>query len=118
MKVLKFGGSSVGTPESILKVKKIIESQQESCIVVVSAFGGVTDQLLGMANMAAHGDESYKTLVQEIEKRHSDTIKKLIDTKAQDIVLTFVKSLIRELDDILKGLFLLHELTPKIQDMI
>ena len=118
MKVLKFGGSSVGTPESILRVKKIIESQQESCIVVVSAFGGITDQLLCTANMAAHGDGSYTTQIQEIEKRHSETVKKLIDSAEQDIALAFVKSLIQELDDILKGLFLLHELTPKIQDMI
>jgi aspartokinase/homoserine dehydrogenase 1 len=118
MKVLKFGGSSVGTPESVLGVKKIIESQQDSCIVVVSAFSGITDQLICMANLAARGDESYKTLLQEIEKRHSEAVKKLIEPKEQDVVLTFVKSLIRELEDILKGLFLLHELTPKIQDMI
>ena len=108
----------MGTPESILGVKKIIESQQESCIVVVSAFGGITDQLLCTANMAAHGDGSYTTQTQEIEKRHSETVKKLIDSAEQDIALAFVKSLIQELDDILKGLFLLHELTPKIQDMI
>ena len=61
MKVLKFGGTSVGSVESILLVKQIVEAQTEPVIVVVSALGGVTDKLIGMARMAATGDVNYET---------------------------------------------------------
>ena len=60
MKVLKFGGSSVGSPEIILKVVQIVQSQEEDCVVVVSAFKGITDQIISMSEKASNGDESYK----------------------------------------------------------
>ncbi len=52
MKVLKFGGTSVGTPKNIRIVKKILEDQDQACAVIVSAFGGVTDQIIRTATMA------------------------------------------------------------------
>jgi len=59
MKVLKFGGTSVGTVESLRNVKSIVEGQEEPVIVVVSALGGITDQLINTARLAAQGDISY-----------------------------------------------------------
>lgn len=56
MKVLKFGGTSVGTVQSISNVKKIVESSDEQCIVVVSALGGITDLLIKTAKLASLGD--------------------------------------------------------------
>jgi aspartokinase/homoserine dehydrogenase 1 len=118
MKVLKFGGSSVGSPENILLVKQIIESQQESCVVVVSAFEGITDQLLNLGTLAMQRDETYKTELSTIEQRHFDVVRKLISTKKQEEVLSHVKEMLTNLEDILKGVYLLRELTPKIKDLI
>ena len=75
MKVLKFGGTSVGTAESILNVKKIVESQSEPVIVVVSALGGITDKLIQTAQMAVEGDLRYQKLFLEIVGRHEKVIR-------------------------------------------
>ena len=66
MKVLKFGGSSIGSVESILSVKRIVEAQSESVIVVVSALGGITDQLIRTSQMAVEGNLDYQTSYEEI----------------------------------------------------
>ena len=60
MKVLKFGGTSVGSADSILSVKKIVERQTEPVIVVVSALGGTTDKLIRTSQMAVEGDALYQ----------------------------------------------------------
>ena len=70
MKVMKFGGSSVGTPESILKVKDIILKQSEPCIVVVSALGGITDSLVKASSLAEQADTSFRELISCMESRH------------------------------------------------
>ena len=70
MKVLKFGGSSVGTPESILNVKNIVEATARPAVVVVSALGGVTDQLIAASRMAAAGDSAYSESVDSLMERH------------------------------------------------
>ena len=70
MKILKFGGSSVGTPESILRVKEIVSSRQEPSIVVVSALGGVTDQLIRASKLAAAGDAAFRDEVAQLRARH------------------------------------------------
>ena len=75
MKVLKFGGTSVGSAESILNVKKIVESQTEPVIVVVSALGGITDKLIQTAHMAKEGDERYQKVFLEIVGRHEKVIR-------------------------------------------
>ena len=66
MKVLKFGGSSIGSVESILSVKRIVEAQSEPVIVVVSALGGITDQLIRTSQMAVEGNLDYQTSYEEI----------------------------------------------------
>jgi aspartokinase/homoserine dehydrogenase 1 len=118
MKVLKFGGSSVGTPECILKVKSIVESQVEPSIVVVSAFQGVTDQLIKVSRLARDRDESYKVLLSEIEQRHYQAVKELFRVNQQSNILAGIKVLINELEETLHGVYLLQDLTAKTHDTI
>jgi aspartokinase/homoserine dehydrogenase 1 len=118
MKVLKFGGSSVGTPDCILKVKSIVESQAEPSVVVVSAFQGITDQLIRVSKLAMEREQSYKDLLTEIEQRHYQAVKELFRVNQQSNILAGIKVLINELEDTLHGVFLLQDLTAKTQDTI
>ncbi len=119
MKVLKFGGTSVANANNIALVKNIVSnSKSDKTIVVVSAFGGVTDLLLKTAELAANQDKTYTTVVSEIEKRHLDTIKELIAIKEQSAVLSKVKSELNTLETLLEGAFLIGEITPKLSDKI
>ena len=119
MKVLKFGGTSVGSIDSILKVKQIVESQKEPVIVVVSALGGVTDQLIKVSNMAVAGGDDYLTLLGDLICRHETMIKAVIPTsEAQNRIWKQVKSLLDELANILRGVSLLQDLSPKTTDII
>jgi bifunctional aspartokinase / homoserine dehydrogenase 1 len=118
MKVLKFGGSSVGSPASILQVKRIVELQQESCIVVVSAFGGVTDQLLTLATLAMQRTETFRNELLRFEKRHIEVVQALISAEQQPLVIERMKTMLHEAHDILFGISLLRELTPKTRDLL
>ncbi|MDW7695539.1 bifunctional aspartate kinase/homoserine dehydrogenase I [Flammeovirgaceae bacterium SG7u.111] len=120
MKVLKFGGTSVGSPEIIKQVIKIVKpaTLKEKVVVVVSAFGGVTDQLIAISRQAAEGDATYKELYKAIEHRHIDAIKELVHARKQSGLLADIKYLFNELDDILHGVYLVRELSPKMQDFI
>jgi aspartokinase/homoserine dehydrogenase 1 len=118
MKVLKFGGSSVGTPERIRVVKKIVEDQAEPCIVVVSAFQGVTDQLIKVSHLAEKRDDSYKQIMEEIEQRHYDTVKALFSINQQSHIMAGIKILFNTLEETLNGVYLLKELTCKTMDTI
>ena len=79
MKVLKFGGTSVGSVDSIRQIQQIIAQQTDDCIVVVSALGGITDQLLRAAQLALQADEAYMEVYQAIRQRHLDMVNRLID---------------------------------------
>lgn len=120
MQVLKFGGTSVGSPENITKVRDIINSKadENSMIVVVSAFGGITNQLLQCSQMAAIANKSYLEVLEAIKKRHFNCIKELLPFKSQDKVLKHVQVHLKELEDILHGIFLIGELSPKTLDRI
>ncbi|TAH18766.1 MAG: bifunctional aspartate kinase/homoserine dehydrogenase I [Cytophagales bacterium] len=118
MKVLKFGGSSVQTPERVRNVIEIVKADKQARVVVCSAFGGVTDQLIGMATLAEQGDSSYKNLFKEIEKRHIDAAKELIEVKRQSSVVAQVKNMLNELEELLEGIFLLKELSKRTLDNI
>ncbi len=118
MLVLKFGGTSVASAKNISLVKEILEEKKENFIVVVSAFGGMTNLLIECSTKAANGDESYLKIVEAIEKQHLKTIKDLISVKEQGKTLGKVKILLNELEDILRGVFLIHELTEKTSDKI
>ncbi|MDR1416119.1 MAG: bifunctional aspartate kinase/homoserine dehydrogenase I [Prevotellaceae bacterium] len=115
-KVLKFGGSSVATSESITKVKAIVEQSADNKFVVVSALGGVTDQLVKASAMAALGDENFKKELNEVEQRHLNVAKSLIKPQQQGHVLSELKVMLNELEDYLQSIARLRELTPKLQD--
>ena len=119
MKVLKFGGTSVGSVNSILSVKKIVEAIEEPVIVVVSALGGITDKLLATSSMAAKGDVGYEREFSEIITRHLDVIQGVIPDKMQRIeVQKKVMSLLDELGNIFKGVYLINDLSAKTSDTI
>ena len=115
MKVMKFGGTSVGSVDSILNVKKIVESQKEPVIVVVSALGGITDKLIRTSETAAAGNMAYEENFREIKLRHLDMIDHIIPGgEKKDALLGVVEKLFDELKDIYQGLYLIKDLSPKI----
>ena len=119
MKVLKFGGTSVGSVESILSLKKIVEGQNDTLVVVVSALGGITDKLIATAKMAVSGDKAYKTEFEAMIRRHHDMIDTIIDDSEKRSNLTrVVDNLFEELRSIYYGVYLIHDLSPKIQAAI
>ncbi|MBS1590556.1 MAG: bifunctional aspartate kinase/homoserine dehydrogenase I [Bacteroidetes bacterium] len=119
MKVLKFGGSSVANAQNIQKVAGILQnSSYKKMVVVVSALGGVTDQLLQAGYLAANGNETYKEILLSIEKRHIETVKSLLPVTAQSSCLSTVKQQFNELEDICEGVFRLNELSKRTQDKI
>ena len=120
MQVLKFGGSSVAGAGVIKQVMAIVEKAlaTEKTIVVVSALGGVTDQLIQCGSLAAAGDESFDELLKTLEQRHLEAVQQLVPVTQQSSVLSMVKQRCNELEDICKGVFMLRELSPRTQDRI
>ena len=120
MQVLKFGGSSVANAANINKVIEIVKEKikTDKIIVVVSAFGGITDILLQCSQLAAEGNEAYKKKLHEAELRHLTTVKELITITQQSAVLSLVKTLCNEMEDICTGIFLLKELSERTKDRI
>lgn len=119
MKVMKFGGTSVGSVNSILSVKKIVESAGEPVIVVVSALGGITDQLISTSRMAATGDAAYEGAYREIVRRHEEMVKGVIPAGETQTLLHYqVNELLDELKDIFQGIYLIKDLSPKTSDTI
>ncbi|MGX8697151.1 MAG: amino acid kinase family protein, partial [Prevotella sp.] len=105
MKVMKFGGTSVGSVESILNLKHIVEAEAKPVIVVVSALGGITDRLLATSRMALNGDESWRQEFEAIKARHFDMIAKLFmpeDARREPLTQT-ITSFFRELESIYYG---------------
>lgn len=114
MKVLKFGGTSVGSAESILNVKKIVESQSEPVIVVVSALGGITDKLIKTSQLAVDGDASYQESFMEIVERHEDMVNSVIpEGKKREDLMAVVKESLEELKSIYQGVYLIKDLSSK-----
>ncbi len=120
MQVLKFGGSSVKNAENINKVIAIVSEKVKKgqTIVVVSALGGITDILLLCSKLASEGNETYKEKLLEAEQRHLQTVKELIPITQQSRVLSMVKTLCNEIEDIYNGIFLLGELSERTKDRI
>ena len=114
MKVLKFGGTSVGSVESILNVKKIVENQTEPVIVVVSALGGITDKLIKTSQMAYEGDSQYLKSYYDILERHEQMIEAIIPAgRERETLLAVVRALLEELRSIYQGVYLIRDLSPK-----
>ena len=119
MKVMKFGGTSVGSVDSILSVKRIVESAGEPVIVVVSALGGITDKLINTSKMAAAGDSTYEQEFQEIHSRHMEMVKAIIPSGEMQTLLQYqVSELLNELKNIFQGIYLIKDLSPKTSDTI
>jgi bifunctional aspartokinase / homoserine dehydrogenase 1 len=120
MKVLKFGGSSVAQPERIKAVIDILMPylKKEKIALVFSAFGGVTDSLINLSTLALAGDVGYKTHLAQLEKRHLDAVRELIDIQKQSSLIAQVKTTINELEDLLHGIFLVKERTLRSLDYI
>jgi aspartokinase/homoserine dehydrogenase 1 len=114
MKVLKFGGTSVGSVKSILSVKNIVEAAEEPVIVVVSALGGITDKLIHTSQLAAAGDESYEKEYREIVNRHVEMVYTVIPAgEGRIALLDRVNELLGELKNIYQGIYLIRDLSPK-----
>jgi aspartokinase/homoserine dehydrogenase 1 len=119
MKVLKFGGSSVGNPDRIREVRRIVESQPAPCVIVVSAVQGVTDQLHKIAELAAEGNTEYKVLLEKLIDKHIEFTCKLIEDKTrQQHIQRKIILISNELREILKGISILHELTRHSYDQV
>lgn len=118
MKVLKFGGSSVGSPERISDVKRIVEAEKGPVLVVVSALQGVTDQLEKLAATAAAKDNAYKEILSAVRTRHTEFVTQLTTTQEASTVLSPVNTYLNELEEIINGVYLLNDLTPRIYDKI
>ncbi|QHW01207.1 bifunctional aspartate kinase/homoserine dehydrogenase I [Spirosoma endbachense] len=121
MQVLKFGGTSVGTVESIKQVIQIIDNHRQNgdqITVVFSAMGGITNQLIEIGRMATTGETDYMELVRRIEDRHFNVIKALIPVKEQSKVFAHIRGIINELEDLLRGVSLIRELTLRTHDLI
>ncbi len=120
MQVLKFGGTSVGSADNIKRVISIVKEKlkKDKTIIVVSALGGTTDALLNAGLMAAAGNEQYKEELQHIEQRHLDTVKLLIPVQQQSSVLSMVKKLCNDIEDVCNGIYLLGEFSARTRDRI
>lgn len=121
MKVLKFGGTSVGSIESILSLKQIVlkEAKEQPVVVVVSALGGITDKLIATSQLAIAGDERYRDEFEAIVDRHHKMIDTIItDAKKREDLFNIVDSLLEQLKSIYFGVYLIRDMSEKTQDAI
>jgi len=120
MKVLKFGGTSIKTSERVQAVIEIVRRSQKSnqLAVIFSAFGGVTDQLIGIAKMSALGENSYLDDLNGLANRFSETAETLIPSKYLQDTTEQLSETLQELRDVLHGVYLVRELTPRTLDFI
>ncbi len=118
MKVLKFGGTSVGSVSAILSVKNIVEAQSEPVIVVVSALSGVTDELYNITQLAAKGDSEYLKCFELLVKNHESVIDGVVLAERKLLVLEQVRSLFSDLANVFKGVCLIKDVSIKISDNI
>ena len=121
MKVLKFGGTSVGSVKSILSLKKIVETEARTqpVVVVVSALNGITDKLIATSQMAKQGDDHYREEFDAMVTRHHQMIEAIItDDKKRIDLFNHVDQLFDQLKSILYGVYLIHDLSRKTEDTI
>ncbi len=118
MKVLKFGGTSVGSVESMSSVKQIVESCHEPVIVVVSALGGITDRLIETARVAVVGGDGYESHFRAIVERHKTMVQQAVEPAKQLELLALIDPLLGELGNIFRGVSLIKDLSTKTLDTI
>ena len=121
MKVMKFGGTSVGSVKSILSLKKIVETEARTqpVVVVVSALDGITDALIATSQLALKGDERWKEEFDAMVTRHHQMIDTVIlDNQKRVDLFNTVDQLFEQLKSIYYGVFLIHDLSGKTLDTI
>ena len=121
MKVMKFGGTSVGSVKSILSLKKIVETEARTqpVVVVVSALDGITDKLIATSQMAKQGNEHYREEFDAMVTRHHQMIEAIIsDDKKRIEVFNSIDQLFDQLKSIFYGVYLIHDLSKKTEDAI
>ena len=118
MKVLKFGGTSVGTVESLTNVKQIVEGLSSPAVIVVSALGGLTDKLIATAGLAASADDSYLAEMESIRRRHEDIVKGVVAPGSQEACLAKVSPLLDDLSRLYDGVRLIADLPKRTLDNI
>ena len=117
MIVLKFGGSSVASAIEVEQVLAVLAQQNKPMAVVVSALGGITDELHLLGKLAADGDSSYTDLMKRVEERHVTMVQALIPISKRSAILSATKQIINKLETILEGTFMIRELSPKTLDL-
>ena len=118
MKVLKFGGTSVGTPESILKVREIVVSRTEAPVVVVSALGGVTDQLIRSARLAEEGDAAFRDEIAAMRERHVSVCRAVVPADRRSEIEAELNIMLDRLSSICEGVFLLKGAVKDVADAL
>jgi aspartokinase/homoserine dehydrogenase 1 len=118
LKVIKFGGSSLSSSKNIFKVLRIVESYKNETIVILSAFGKTTNNIISCGQLASNKEIEYKELFQEIESYHYNIIRDLVDINYQVKILTEVQKKFLELENILDGIYGVGELSKSILDRI
>ncbi len=121
MKILKFGGTSVGSPESLILVAGVIKSfldKKEDIVVVCSAMNGITNLIVKASHLAEEGNDEYLQVTKEIENRHAFSIRELLNTRLQSKALANLKFTINELEEILYGVSLVKELSVRTLDLL
>lgn len=116
---MKFGGTSLGSAQNILNVKKIIDAEKGSLVIVASAFGGITDKLMATSLLAADGNALYETSFKEIIERHLTIIQEIhFDKKVEADLVSKINVLLDELSNIFKGVYLINDLSQRTSDKI
>lgn len=121
MRIIKFGGTSVGSPEALKQVKYIVGkwlNPAETKAVVVSAFSGVTNQLIEMARLADKGNHSYQLIYKSLKERHIKSIEDLFEGESKIQITLEIESLFEELNSILYGIFLVKECSARTLDLV
>lgn len=120
MRVIKFGGTSVGTVERFRNVINIISerSTKDTIIVVISAIGGITNKLISAIDCAKKGNKDYRHILEEITKIHYDFLGQLVTNGSYEITKNVIDLILEELEETLKGIYLLKEFSPRVSDSI
>ena len=118
MKVLKFGGTSVGTTDNIRKVREILAGQKGPRVVVVSAFGGITDQIIRVATLASEREDTFREEMNLIAVRHFEAVRDLMTGARRESTLREVEAMVEEFQDALQGIYLLQDLSNKTLDFL
>jgi len=118
MNVIKFGGSSISNPQNINKVIDIISGYNTSCVIIFSAIGNTTDQLIKCGKLAGKRNQDYKNILSEIKENHIEICSNLFEYNNQSEILSFVQTKLNKLENILEGIYNLKEFSEKTYDNV